>query len=251
MRKSGNNFAYFARAFENQDYDLATNGEEFVLQRVGQVCPQAVVFDVGAHRGEWAGMAARHVPKGKIQSFEAVPDTYRHLVANVGHLPNVAVHPLALGEQAGELEFSVAAGRDDLSSGVAGVHGEMHRFDFTRVKCPVTAGAQWCAEQGIARIDFLKIDVEGMEPAVIRGFAPMLARGEVGAIQFEYGQINLQARFFLGDFYELLGAYDMAMGKLYPTYVDFRDYQFTDDTLTGPNYVAVSRRNPALIEALA
>src|SRR5258708_6238101 len=193
--KIGRNLGYFWQGFENQDYDVTTNGEAFVLRSLAQVTPAAMVFDVGAHWGEWARMAAAAIPQGNIQSFEAIPATLEKFRAACAHLSNVTAHNLALGEKEGSLEFAVAKDKDELSSGVAGVHGSMHKFEFSKVNCQVTRGDAFCAEKNIGHIDFLKIDVEGMEPAVLRGFAGMLEQGRVRAVQFEYGQINLQARF--------------------------------------------------------
>ncbi|HEY0863824.1 MAG TPA: FkbM family methyltransferase [Lacunisphaera sp.] len=248
--KIGRNLGYLWQGFENQDYDLLTNGEQFVLRAVARVNPAARVFDVGAHRGDWARMAADVLPQGRIDSFEVVPSTYEKLRRGCAQLPNVTLHNLGLGETAGTVQFAVAEHRDELTSGVVGVHGELHKFEFTRVPCRVTTGDRFCAEQGIERIDFLKIDVEGMEPLVLRGFAGMLAAGRIGALQFEYGQVNLGARFFLGDFYELLAPYGMRIGKIYPNYVDFRDYHFTQDNLSGPNFLAVPAGNRELIRLL-
>ena len=247
--KIGRSLGYFWQGFENQDYDVTTNGERFVLQSLAKVNPTATVFDVGAHWGEWASMAAA-VPQGTIHSFEVIPSTFERLRSACAQLPNVTRHNLGLGEARATVEFSVAKGRDELTSGVAGVHGELHQFEFSTVRCPIVPGDQFCAERDIERIDILKIDVEGMEPQVLRGFARMLAGHRIGAVQFEYGQVNLKARFFLGDFYDLLGRYDMEIGKIFPDHVDFREYHFTQDTLAGPNFLAVPKESHDLIRLL-
>lgn len=248
--KVGRGLGYFWQGFENQDYDVTTNGEEFVVRSLGRIKPAGVVFDVGAHTGEWAGMAADALPQGRIESFEVIPATFEKLRRACAGRSNVTIHNLGLGDRDGELEFSVAKGRDELTSGVAGVHGELHQFEFSTVRCPVTTGDRFCADHRIERIDLLKIDVEGMEPLVLKGFVGMLEQRRIGAVQFEYGQVNLQARFFLGDFYALLGRYDMAIGKVYPNHVDFRDYHFTQDMLLGPNFLAVTKDNNELIRVL-
>jgi Methyltransferase FkbM domain len=43
----------------------------------------------------------------------------------------------------------------------------------------------YCAEQGVERIDYLKIDVEGAELNALQGARGLLARGAVSVIQFE------------------------------------------------------------------
>lgn len=249
--KIGRNLGYYHQGFENQDYDMATNGERFVMESLAKIYPNALIFDVGAHHGEWATLAATAVPQGTIHSFEVIPSTYQKLQQACAGLRNVTTHQLGLGETDGLLAFSVATGRDELSSGLAGVHGKMHQMPFVSVECPVMTGHRFCQERGIARLDFLKLDVEGLEPAVLRGFLPLLERKQIRMIQFEYGQINLQARFFLGDFYELLGSRGLKLGKVFPTHVDFREYHFTADTLAGPNYLAVEAGERDLIRLLS
>ena len=58
-------------------------------------------------------------------------------------------------------------------------------------------------------------------------------------IQFEYGYVNIVAKFLLYDFYKLLEGYGMKIGKIYPDFVDFRDYRYQDEDFIGPNYLAV------------
>lgn len=248
--KLGRNLGYYHQGFENQDYDPLTNGEKFVLESLARIRPEATILDVGAHHGEWAALAAATVPRGSIHSFEVIPGSFARLRQACAGLPQVKPHALGLGETDGVLEFSVVPGREELSSGLAGVHGTMHRMAFETVRCPVVTGRRFCAEQGLAGFDFLKVDVEGLEPAVLRGFGPMLDERRIRMIQFEYGQLNLQARFFLGDFYELLGRRGYRLGKVYPDHVEFKAYHFMDDRLAGPNYLAVDATETGLIRLL-
>src|SRR5207248_3898984 len=64
----------------------------------------------------------------------------------------------------------------------------------------LTTGDDFCARLGVSAIDLLKIDVEGMESAVLAGFQRMLASGSIGAIQFEYQFVNPVTRFLLKNF---------------------------------------------------
>jgi hypothetical protein len=48
----------------------------------------------------------------------------------------------------------------------------------------------------------------------------------------------------------MLATRGMKLGKIYPNYVDFRDYSFIDDRLEGPNYLAVDSREERLISLL-
>jgi len=249
--KVGRNLLYYYQGFDNQDYSLETNGEEFVLRAIARVYPGATVLDVGANRGDWAMAAARTIPHGRIHAIEVIPATFEKLRAACKDLPQVRIYNVGLGESAGHLEFAVAKGRDELASGLAGVHGGLHKFEFYTVDCPMLTGDLFCEQHSLPKVDFLKLDVEGLEPKVLSGFRRMLTEGRVGAVQFEYGQINLKARFFLGDFYQLFGAFGMKVGKIYPNYVDFREYHFTQDNLIGPNFIAVRADDTELLRQLA
>jgi hypothetical protein len=64
---------------------------------------------------------------------------------------------------------------------------------------------QICRELGIEYIDLLKLDVEGLELAVLRGAGELLTNGAIRNIQFEFGGCNIDSRTFFRDFWELLG----------------------------------------------
>jgi hypothetical protein len=51
----------------------------------------------------------------------------------------------------------------------------------------------FCDEQGVDRIDFLKIDVEGYERHVLAGAARLLDEGAISVLSFEISQIPLKA----------------------------------------------------------
>jgi FkbM family methyltransferase len=195
-------------------------------------------------------MASQAAPQATIHSFEVISATYSKLVDQCKTLNHITAHNMGLSDADGTIEFSVAPENDTLSSALPGLHGEFHKFEHYKESCPVTRGDQFCAQHDIRYIDFLKIDVEGLESKVISGFSKMLGEKRIGAIQFEYGQINLRARVFLEDYYNLLRPFGMRLGKIYPDYVDFKNYHFTQDDLAGPNYLAVDEKRSDYIIAV-
>ena len=115
----------------------------------------------------------------------------------------------------------------------------------------VQRGDEVLSAEGVDRVDFLKVDVEGADLAVLRGFERMLSRAAVTAIQFEYGFACVLARAFLLDFYELLGAHGYLLGRVRAKYVEFEPYRLESENFFGPNFIAVHRSAPELIERLA
>jgi hypothetical protein len=62
----------------------------------------------------------------------------------------------------------------------------------------------FCEKQQIDRIDFLKMDVEGHEMAVLRGAKSMLDANRISMIQFEFGPPNISSQTYFYDFWSLL-----------------------------------------------
>jgi len=63
---------------------------------------------------------------------------------------------------------------------------------------------QVCAGEGIAQIDFLKIDTEGNEMDVLLGATNTIEAGQVAAIQFEFGDPYIGTRHHFIDLWRIL-----------------------------------------------
>jgi methyltransferase FkbM-like protein len=94
-------------------------------------------------------------------------------------------------------------------------------------------GDEFLAREGIVEVDFLKLDVEGAEHLVLRGFDRLLRERRVRFVQFEYGRVNILTRFLLKDFHQLFAAHGYLVGKIYPDHVDIRDYDLGDEDFLG------------------
>jgi FkbM family methyltransferase len=236
----------FLRAYGNWDYDPESNGERRVLEVLGRSAPRCF-FDVGANAGAWTQLARGSVPSADVHCFEIVPDTARDLERNVAALPGVTVNAVGMSDRAGTVSVRFYPGASELS-GIDPL--PLDEPSETR-ECPVTTGDLYCRDNGIDRIDLLKVDVEGAEREVLRGFSQMLAERSIAAVQFEYGLVNIRSHVLLADFHELFESAGFVVGKIFPDGVDFRAYEMErDEDFTGPNYLAVQREREDLIDAL-
>lgn len=102
---------------------------------------------------------------------------------------------------------------------------QFHKYQPQKFEAKVSTGDMFCADKGIETIDFLKIDVEGYEHKVLKGFEGMLKRGNIKIIQFEDGYINIDTHFLLKDFHDYLGGFEMKMGKIYPRKLCLRAFR--------------------------
>lgn len=118
-----------------------------------------VAVDVGAHVGLWSrDLAARF---GTVHAFEPVPAHGDCFARNVT-APNVRLHRVALGAEAGFAESEVAT---EGNTGTTALYA-------TSEGLPVRTLDSF----GFDAVDFVKIDVEGTELAVCQGGAGTLLR---------------------------------------------------------------------------
>jgi FkbM family methyltransferase len=237
-------------AIENRNYAFHENGEMHVLEKLKSLLDAQVIFDVGANVGEWTQSASSVFPNSKIFSFEIVPETFQKLQACCGSLPNVKLTNEGLSDASGEIDVYFSPDWSAVASCVRNFAEDFHGYSPDSVKAKVITGDAYCSTHGIEHIDFLKIDVEGFDGKVLKGLSGMLKAGRIKVIQFEYGYVSIATKFLLRDFYELLRPLDMVIGKIYPNYVDFRDYQYQHEDFLGPNFLAVHASQKNLIEEL-
>ncbi|HVT73233.1 MAG TPA: FkbM family methyltransferase [Lacunisphaera sp.] len=144
------------------------------------VAPGAVVFDIGANIGAHTLHFARLVgPAGRVVAFEPTDFACAKLRANLALNPALAgrvdVRQLFLvADRSVPAPAAVAASWPvaDTTGALNAWHGRDQRSDAARA---MTAD-DFCAENGVQRIDLVKLDVDGHEGAVLQGFRASLAR---------------------------------------------------------------------------
>jgi len=231
----------------NYSYEPHANGEFRVLQALARF-PLKTIFDVGANVGDWTVEAARLFPAARVHAFEIAAPTFAKLTARTSSLPNVIANGVGLSSENGQLELKYARDRDVLTSFIASA--EIHDADWVSMPARVARGDDYCAGQGINRIDVLKIDVEGAEHLVLEGFSRLFSGNAIDVVQFEYGSSNIYSRQLLRDFYNFFTARKYVVGKIMPGGVLFGSYRPELEDFRGPNYLAVREERRDLIDVL-
>jgi FkbM family methyltransferase len=238
----------FHRGLNNVDFDQMRNGECRVIE-ILQKYNVDVVFDVGANVGDWSQFASEHYQSASIYAFEVLPSTFEILQRNCDDSGLIKCYNVGLSDSEGEV--LIHHGKDSVVASACKLEGmEFHDsyYDASTL-CATTTGAQFLDREGLAAVNFMKIDVEGMDLKVIRGFGERIRN--VRVIQFEYGIFNIESHDLLYDFCIYLSAHGFKVGKIFPRTVHFFDYHFDFENLHGSNYLAVRKDQVKLIEDLS
>jgi len=126
--------------------------------------PDGCLYDIGSNWGFFSLYCASRSERLKIHAFEPIPSTFADLVscvAQAGMSAQIQCHNLAVSDSEKEMEFQVP-----LHSAAAQSETEAP-FDPSVRRVPVRTAR--LDELHLDRPDFIKIDAEGHEAAVLRG----------------------------------------------------------------------------------
>jgi FkbM family methyltransferase len=139
--------------------------------------PGMVFIDVGANDGLYTLFAARRVgPTGRVVALEPSRREFDRLQQNLAlnGLTNVVTLPVAAGDRDGKAQLRIAGfgheGQNTLGGFAYAIEGAgFETVDVARLDRVVS-------DQGLGRIDVLKIDAEGAEVSVLRGAVATLGQ---------------------------------------------------------------------------
>jgi FkbM family methyltransferase len=205
---------YVDRHNGENNSNLSTNGEENILRQVLPKLVGCVVFDVGANVGNWSDFALSVEPSLKLHLFEPSKVSYEQCLKK-NWLPSVQINNIGLGECNETLQLNIVTAAGGMNS-IHKRHGVESAVATSTESIKISTLDEYCENNNIIHIDFMKVDVEGHELAVFKGSRKMLEKGAIEMIQFEYGGCNLDARVYLLDIWSLLTQYGFKINKIYP-----------------------------------
>jgi FkbM family methyltransferase len=153
-----------------------------------------VVVDVGCRWGfadRWDRLGDRCINVG----FDPDAEECARLAARYGDRPNVRLVPLALGPEPGTatLHMTKDPGGYSILPTVEDVVERHPSLEGGRVEgtttIELTTLDNWCATEGIDRVDVIKIDTQGSELGVLQGADRMLAGVRAIEVEVEFNEL--------------------------------------------------------------
>ena len=190
---------------ESDDTYLTSIGREFEPAMVelfrSFIEPDMVVVDIGGNIGLTALLFSALARE--VHVFEPSPSTHAILERNLGagNVANVVTYNVGLGTEAGTALITRA---QDNRSGAFVSNAATRISGHVSESISLDTLDTICSNRGIDP-NFIKIDVEGFEEAVLRGGADVLARRKaVVVMELNHGCLNILHRKSVPDYLDFL-----------------------------------------------
>jgi len=158
----------------HKTYVFGTHEPHIMQMMTDVVRPGWTAVDVGANIGYSTLLLASCVgPKGKVFAFEPLSQNFTMLEENISlnHHANIRAEHLALMERPGQVELRTAT-PGAMSWTASTMTEAAQAVESQSVQAVALDG--YVEQNAIAKIDFVKMDVEGAEGAVLAGMNAIL-----------------------------------------------------------------------------
>lgn len=123
-----------------------------------------VMLDVGSHHG---GSLIQFAQLGwRVFAFEPDSKNREILVSKVSNMENVSIDNRAVSDRTGDVVAFYSSG---VSTGISSM-SSFHESHVVSGEVETVRLSDFCKENAIEKIDFLKIDTEGYDLMVLKGF---------------------------------------------------------------------------------
>ena len=235
------------RLYENRNHNIYSNGEANLLKKISKLNPK-IVFDVGANIGEYSLLAYDLLENAKIYSFEPVLEPFTILKQKVQSIDRITAFNEGLFKENATKDINLYPSHTH--SSLYDIKGINYSF-IGKEKIKLIEGDKFIKDNCISYIDLIKLDIEGSEMEALIGLEKSLNNNIIRLIQFEYGYINITTKNLLADYYDFFSKLNYIVGKLYPKYVEFRNYSFKYEDFIGPNFVAIHKSDNELLNIIS
>lgn len=153
-----------------------------------------IIVEAGAFDGRDTLKLSQQWPDGTIHAFEPVPEIFELLTKNTAAISTINRHPLALSDRTGHATLYVSAKptAPDKPFQAGSLLKPKERLAWSDVvynktiEVPTITLDDWTQHNGINRIDFLWLDLQGMELNVLKASPKILSTIRVIYTEVEF-----------------------------------------------------------------
>ena len=176
----------------------------------------AIIFDVGANKGQWSLNLLKAVGANNFKIFLFDPSPHCQKILHSLNIPQKTLIKAAVGSKSGNaILYSPSPG-----SVMSSLHPRRESYckhkNFQEEKVEVVTIDEIINKFKIDTVDFMKLDAEGHELDIIRGADNSLKNKRIKALTFEFGSGNINSRTYFHDFWDILHPYGYKVYRICP-----------------------------------
>lgn len=217
------------------------NGEYFLIDNLKNIIGESenlMVFDVGANIGEYTIKFKQKHSDAKVFCFEPSKKTFDELRKNTENINGITLINKGVGEKNKEITLY----RNSSISALASIYNRnLEHLDLSfdeQEKIEIITLDDYCTNNNITIIDYLKLDVEGNELNAFLGAKKLLSEKRIKSIQFEMGGCNLDSKTSWNELYSILKENYDVYRILKNGITKFQNYSEYDEIYVYANYFA-------------
>lgn len=138
------------------------------------------IFDIGANVGTWSRLAHAIFPAASIHAFEPLDAHLSLLRETAREIPQLEIHPVALGARGGHADIHVTSFSDasSLLPLTPKASSDWKIEETGMVSVPMCRLDDYITTEKLAYPDLLKLDVQGYETEVLTGSPETLKQAQ-------------------------------------------------------------------------
>jgi FkbM family methyltransferase len=188
----------FVHGLHSQETILPYGNFQAILDFINPLMPEnPIIVEAGAHHGRDTLMMLKQWPLCKLYVFEPIPRSYARLIKNTHQYNNIRCFQSALSDKNGTAQLFVsqnsllptfATQESSLLQPTRPSNSSSHK----QITVNTTTLDAWAQEQAVSWIDFLWLNIQGLELPVLMASPEILKNTRILALEVEFVELYKQ-----------------------------------------------------------
>ena len=125
-----------------------------------------MIFDIGAHKGDWTRQALTYYPKATYHLFEPQKQLFEHY-SDLEKMPNVHLHQLGISDKKGTSQFTYVERQDSCTFTISARDAISKGYEQEMLQ--ISSVDHFLDENDLQVPNIIKIDAEGYDEFILKG----------------------------------------------------------------------------------